>query len=258
MQKPAFCILHFAFCIAMAGTAKSRRSSIDLEEIAPNRFLINNQHIHWLLRREGTIAGKLFELTSWRRDGLLARLREREFKVRTLADMADALPAPPSTPPPIVGTGWRPLVSAIERFSHFDLRNLRWHPLESEQRDGEIGVTIYSGWVLRRRKGRGAASFYLAIGERGGGVGLQLLDETKAMLIGYAQALALDDRPLLAERHGSQIVLPDIDLPPPHRTLLQRVASEYDGRLLVDETTWPLAQQVFERLGMRLRIADEL
>jgi hypothetical protein len=240
----------------MARTSKSRRSSLDLEEIAPNRFLIHNQQIHWLLKSEGTIAGKLFELTSWRRDGLLARLREREFKVRTLADLVTGLPAPPNAPPPIEGVGWRPLTSSIERISHFDLRNLRWHPLEPEQRAGETGVTIYGGWVLRRRKGRGAASFYLAFGERSGGIGLRPLDETKATLIGYAQALSLDNRPLLAKRYGNQIMLPDVDLPPPYRTLLARVASEHDGRLLVDEKLWPLAQDVFERLGLRLNIVD--
>jgi hypothetical protein len=240
----------------MARTSKQRRSSIDLEEIAPNRFLAHNQEIRWLLKGEGALSGPFFELTTWRREGLLARLRERGFIVRTLIDLAAALPAPPAAPPPIGGAGWRPFTSAIERISHFDLRNLRWHPLVPDQRDGVTGVTIYSGWALRRRKGRGPASYYLGRAERGGGVGLQPIEETEAVLVGYAQALELDDRPLLAERHGDEILLPDVDLPPPHRALLQRFGIQRDARLLVDERTWPIAQEVFGRLGIRLRIED--
>jgi hypothetical protein len=196
----------------------------------------------------------LFELTTWRHEGLLARLRERGFKVLTLADLVAGLPAPPALAP-IGGPGWRPLSSAIEQLSHFDLRSLRWRPLEPVSRDGAPGVTIYDGWALRRRKGRGAASFYLAVRERSGGVGLRPLDETKAILVGYAQALALDDRPLLVDRRGDLILLPDIELPPPYRAVLRRIARESDARLLVDERGWPLAQEVFGKLGVRLTIA---
>jgi hypothetical protein len=233
-----------------------QRPALDFEEIAPNRFMLHNPHTRVLLKGEGTIAGRLFELTTWRRDGLLARLRERGFKVRTLADMTAALPALPP-PPPIGGAGWRPLASTIEQFSHFDLRNLRWRPLAPEQRDGVNGVMVCAGWVLRRRKGRGAASYYLALAERGGGIGLRALDETTALVSGYAQAAALDDRPLLAGRHDQQIVLPDVDLPPAHVAVLRRVATESDKELLVDERGWELAQAVFGKLGVRLRVEDE-
>jgi hypothetical protein len=241
----------------MARSSKQqRRPAVGLEEIAPGRFLIHDPQVSRLLKGEGTLSGRLFELTTWRREGLLARLRGRGFKVLTLADLAASLPGPPS-PPPIGGPGWRQLSSAIEQISRFDLLNLRWHPLELEISDGAPGVTIYDGWVLRRRKGRGAASFYLAIRERGGGVGLQPLDETSAILAGYAQALALDDRPLLVERRGDRMLLPQVMLPPPHRSLLLRVATEGEQGLLVDESGWPLAQEVFEKLGVRLRIERE-
>lgn len=231
-----------------------RRPALDLEEIAPNRFMLYNPNISVLLKGEGAIAGRLFELTTWRREGLLARLRERGFKVRTLADMTAALPVLPP-PPPIGGAGWRPLTSTIEQFSHFDLRNLRWRSIAPEQRHGTSGVTLCAGWVLRRRKGRGPASYYLALAERAGGIGLRSLDETTALLSGYAQAAVLDDRPLLAEQRGKQILLPDVDLPPAHATLLRRVATESDEGLLVDEHNWTLAQAVFERLDVRLRVA---
>jgi len=206
-----------------------------------------------LLKGEGNLRGRSFELTSWRREGLLARLRARGFAVRTLADWAAALPAAQRAPR-IDGAGWRPLTSSIEQISHFDLRNLRWRPLAPERRDGVVGVTLYAGWVLRRRKGRGPASYYLALGERGGGIGLQPLDETEAILAGYAQALELDSRPLLAERRDDRILLPDVELPPPHRALLQRVATPNDQGLFVDAAAWPLARAVFARMGVELQL----
>jgi hypothetical protein len=239
----------------MARLAKrQQRAAVGLEEIAPGRFLVHDPQVHRLLKDEGTFSGRLFEMTTWRREGLLARLRERGFKVLMLADLVAALPSPP-IPPPIGRSGWRPLSSAIEQISHFDLRNLRWHPLEPESRDGVPGVTIYDGWALRRRKGRGAASFYLAARERGGGIGLRPLDETSAILIGYAQALTHDDRPLVVERRADLILLPDIELPPAYRVVLQRIAREDDAGLLVGESGWPLAQDMFSRLGIRLTIA---
>jgi hypothetical protein len=239
----------------MVRASKQRRPALDLEEIAPNRFLVHNSGAKGMLKGEGTIEGGLFKLTTWRREGLLARLRERGFHVRTLADLAASLPSPP-LPPPIDGPGWRQLTSAIEQISHFDLRNLRWHPLTPDTRDGALGVIVYAGWILRRRKGRGAASYYLALAERGGGIGLKPLNETDAILAGYAQALAFDERPLLAEWRGDQILLPDVVLPPPHRALLQRIATESDEGPLVDERLWPLAREVFERLGVLLTVED--
>src|SRR5262245_51373202 len=110
----------------MAQSSKQkRRSAISLEEIAPGRFLIHDAQLSGLLKGEGTLTGRLFELTTWRREGLLARLRERGFNVLTLPDLVAQLPGL-SQPPPIGGPGWRPLASPIEQISHFDLRNLRW------------------------------------------------------------------------------------------------------------------------------------
>jgi hypothetical protein len=226
-----------------------------MEEIAPNRFLIHDTRIHAVLKGEGEIDGRLFDLTTWRRDGLLARLRERGFAVRTLADRINALPHPPA-PPPIGAPLWRPFASAIEQFNHFDLRRLRWHPLTPDTRDGVRGVVVYDGWVLRRRKGRAMSSFYLAFKERGGGAGLRSLEETKAMLTGYAQALALDPRPWLVEERGDELLLPDVELPPLYHAVLAILARESAEGWLVDRHGWPLAQALFERLGARLRVVD--
>ena len=247
---------HAAFGIGMVRSHKqTRRAAIDLEEITPNRFLVHNVNAKGVLKGEGTFEGRLFELTTWRREGLLARLRERGFRVRTLVDELGGLPDPPA-PPSIGGLGWRPLTSPIEQISNFDLRNLRWHPLTPEVRDGEAGVSVYAGWVLRRRKGRGAGSYYLALAERDGGIGLQSLDETTAILTGYAQAMAFDDRPLVVEQHGDHVRLPDVELPPPHRAVLLRIARRTGAGLEVDRRGWPLAQELFLRLGVRLRVEE--
>lgn len=216
-----------------------------------------------MLKSEGVITGRLFELTGWRRDGLMARLRAQGFVVRTLADRVEALPAPP--PPPPIGTaGWRALTHSLEQIFHFDLRNLRWHHLDEQEREGQRGVVIYSGWVLRRRKGRGTASFYLAVAERHGGIGLSPLDETQALLAGYAQAVAFDPRALLAERYAPSgategrelIALPDVDLPSAYRNLLDQISERSPQGRLVDKHGWALAGEMFARLGIRLLLDD--
>lgn len=234
---------------------KQRRGAIDLEEIGPNRFHVFEMRAAALLKGEGELNDREFRLTSHRRDGLLARLRERSYRVSTLADQIEALPPPPP-PPPIGPMGWRALASEIEQFSHFDLRRLRWHPLAPEPRDGARAVAIYGGWVLRRRKGRGASSYYLALAERAGGIGLRPLDETTALLTGYAQSLALDDRPLLVERRDGRYLLPNVELPPPYRALLSRCARATEAGPETDAEGWPLAQELFLRLGVRLRVED--
>jgi len=227
----------------------TRHQSIDLEEIAPNQFLIHTARIKILLKDEGDISGRLFILTTWRRDGLLARLRSRGFVVLTLADRVERLPALPE--PPVIGEAqWRPLAHSAERFSMFGTESLRWEPIAAEERDGARGVMLRGGWVLRRRKGRGPPTFYLAVAEPAS-VGLRALDETMALLTGYAQAAARGTL-LVAQRENDHFRLPDVELPPPHRALLQRIAAS-DGMFVVDQQGWPLAQELFARLGVRLQ-----
>jgi hypothetical protein len=241
----------------------TRRGSLDIDEIAPNHFLLHNSHVASVLKGEGHLKGRFFELTTWRREGLLARLRARGFAVRTIADRLEALPEPPAAPP-IGAAGWRPLTHAIEQISHYDLRRLRWHPLAPQPRDGVTGVVIYDGWAVRRRKGRGSASFYLAFRERGGGIGLRPLDETTAVLIGIAQSVEHDPRPLLAERRllpgsgqgGEALLLPDIELPPAYRDTLALFTTASPEGLLADQQGWPLAQDLFGHLGITLTTDD--
>ncbi len=235
---------------------QARRGSLDMDEIAPNHFLVHNSHVTNVLKGEGLVKGRFFELTTWRREGLLARLRERGYTVRTIADRLAALPQPP-VPPAIGGAGWRPLTNAIEQISNFDLRRLHWHPLPPQLRGGVTGVVIYEGWALRRRKGRGPASYYLAFKERSGSIGLRSLDETTAILIGIAQSLDHDPRPLLVEQSGEALLLPDVELPPAYRDTLALFSTSSPTGALVDRQSWPLAQELFGRLGIRLTIDDD-
>ncbi len=231
--------------------ARSRTSQPDIEEVSPGRFLLHTQRGNSTLRGEGTIEGRWFELQSQRREGLLARLRERGLYVRTLADRFDELPDLPA-PVPIGDWGWRPLVSLNERYSYFDAYDLRWQPLEPQERDGQSGVAMRGGWAVRRRKSRGPASYYLVQAGRKGTIDLQPLEVTRALLIGYAQGAALDSRPLPAEWYGDELLLPDVELPAPHQVLLRLFVHESPAGLLVSQPAWPTVQELFSRLGVRI------
>jgi hypothetical protein len=67
----------------------------DIEEIAPGRFIVRDARANSMLKGEGQLEGQRFTLTSQRRAGLLARLRERGFRVHSLEDRIAALPRPP-------------------------------------------------------------------------------------------------------------------------------------------------------------------
>jgi hypothetical protein len=225
-----------------------KQHAIDLEEIAPDQFLIHTPRVKMFLKDEGDIAGRLFTLTTWRREGLLARLRARGFVVQTLADRIERLPALPE-PPTLGEAQWRPLVHAAERFSMFGTEHLRWEPIADEERGGARGVMLRGGAVLRRRKGRGPAAFYLAVAEPAS-VGLRALDETTALLTGYAQAATHGAR-LVAHPENDHFRLPEVELPAPHRALLRRIAAS-DDMFVVARPSWPLAQELFAHLGVRL------
>lgn len=239
----------------MSKVRRQGQPAPDLEEIRPNRFIIHEPRLAGLLRGEGTIEGRSFELTTWRRDGLLGRLRQRGFQIATLADQIEALPTPPPAPP-LQGPCWRALTTPIERFSVFDPQTLAWLPLPPETRDGAQVVVARAGQVLRRRKGRGAPAFYLGLAERGGTLGLSPLDETEALLAGYAQAADQPSLRLEAVRAGQDDLwrLPEVELPPPHRSLLRRLLQERGGANTVGRSGLALAQELFARLGVRLGV----
>lgn len=234
---------------------KKRRSSFDLEEIRPHRFLIHNPAVRPTLKGEGEINGNVFDLTSWRRDGLLARLRNQGHAVSTLADQVSKLPNLPP-PAPLGAEALRPLSNTIDRYSYFDPLALAWVPVEPRDEGGQRVVALRDGWVVRRRRGRGLASYHRAFVERSGGVGLRPLDELEALLAGYAQATANGGRELLVRREGKEYLLPDVVLPRPFEEVLGHFAKQTPAGWRVAERGAPLAQDLFAHLGLLLRVLE--
>ncbi len=200
-----------------------------------------------LLRGEGEINGRIFELQTWRRDGLLARLRERGISVLTLAQKIAALPPLP-TPPPAGPLIWRPL-AAGERFSSFSPATLRWEPLAEEERAGVRGVVLPAGQPLRRRRGRGPADYYLVYADRHGGAALRSLNADQALLIGYAQ---LPVATISVQVSPDDLWLPPIDLPVPHHDLLRLLAVPHEKGMRFGRSALPLVSELLLRLGITL------
>lgn len=227
--------------------------SADLEEIAPNLFLLHTPRVGWMLKGEGERLGRRFELHTWRRDGLLARIRANGFRVVTLEDRVAALPDLPDAPP-LDDVIWRPLIQATERLSYFDSDTLLWQAAPADERNGVAGVLLRIGWVIRRRKGRGVPIYYLSFAA-GNGIRLEQTDESGALLHGYAQAAA-QRMTVAAEQRAEGLLLPRIEIPHAHQVLLRSQAHHTGEGLIVEERAWPLAQAVFERLGVELVIRD--
>jgi hypothetical protein len=220
----------------------------DLEEVRPGRFIVHNPLAGSTLRGEGEREGDRFTLTSWRREGLIGRLRARQFKVLTLADQVDALPAlPPAAPlgPPAP----RPL-AAGERVSVF-AGPRGWEPApEAPGRPGEIALR--PGWVIRRRKGRGPGDYYLVAPGT-----LRPLGEEAAIAQGYAQlALAGPTAVALATGDDGRATLADLPLPPEHRALLGRLADRTGDSWHIADGAAELVAELLARLGVKLRVTQ--
>jgi hypothetical protein len=231
------------------------RPPADLEEIAPRRFLVRNKNAYRLLKGEGTFQGMMFELTTWRREGLLARLRENGFVVHTLSDQVQALPGLP--PPVPIGEAAPYPARPRDAYSYFDPERLAWEPLEAETRGQQTVVLLRAGWVARRRRHRTGGDYYRVLSDHSGTLRLARLSETEALMAGYAQAAARRAHPLpiRTDRHqqeGHQYYLPLLVLPAPHHALLQKIAEATEQGWKVNHHTLSLACQVYERLGVRL------
>ena len=223
---------------------------IDLDEVRTNRFLIHNAKAKILLRGEGVTVGNIFELTSWRRDGLIARLRVRGFNVRTIDDRIAKLPPLPE-PAPYGESGIRELQHPKEQYSRFDLQRLRWIDVEPQPGTREVQLAV--GWVLRRRRGRGHADYYLGTLEKSGRIGLFPLSETAALLMGYAQATAEGERTIHLESVKEGHRLPgSLLLPPPHREVLKAIGIRSQGETIIPPEGMEQAQQLFGLLRLVL------
>ncbi|MBC8164175.1 MAG: hypothetical protein H7Z42_23445 [Roseiflexaceae bacterium] len=225
-----------------------RPKSPDIEEITPSHFLVHNDNAFSVLRGEGERRGKLFELTTWRREGLLGRLELRGYTVLTLDKRIEALPAMPQ-PLPLGESGWRLQSGEAERLSVFDLASRQWQLVVFERGELGVGATVQAGQVLRRRKGRGAASYGLAVSERAGTIGTQTLTETPALLLGHAQSPPLALRP---HHEGEMVLLPVLLLPTPYREFLHRVAEETPLGWRIPPVGLPFATRALAQLGLTL------
>lgn len=233
----------------MKGSRSSAPQLPAVEEVSPDRYVIRDPRARPILNGEGELRGPIFELRSWRRDGLVARLRKIELAVLTLEDQIAGLPPLPADTG-AHACGWRALSSASERFSSFDHTSLTWAPILPTLRDGQAGIAAAAGQPLRRRKSRGASDFFLAAEERGGGLALRPVDEALALLAGYAIVQRAGAPIVRLARHGDQVQIPLIDLPPPHRELLARCATHTRDGWLTSGRGWDLAQALLGRLGL--------
>lgn len=225
----------------------------DMDEIGINSFIIHNAKVRPWLKGEGVTVGNHFELLTWRREGLLARLKMRGFNVRTIGDRIRYLPPLPE-PAPIGEFRVRELQHPKERYAYFDLIYLRWHEVEPGD---DRKVRFRTGWVLRRRRGRGHADYYLAIPEKGDKIGLLPLSETDALLMGYAQATEHGERPITLERVDSGFQIPEtLMIPPPHREVLKILTSRSKERGTVPPEGLSYLQELFGSLGLRLQVPE--
>lgn len=222
---------------------------VDLQEIRPNRFLIYNTKAKLYLRGEGVTVGNQFELTTWRREGLLGRLRMHGFKVHTINDRIAALPQLPEAVP-VGDESVRGLQHPKERFACFDLATLRWREIEAVTEARE--VMLREGWVLRRRRGRGNPSYYIATLEKPGRIGLKPQTETDALLMGYAQTTARGTRSIVVPAVEDEHRLPGLLLPPPHREVLKAITNRHEESTTIPAQGWEQAQALFGTLRLAL------
>lgn len=233
--------------------SKRRRGApADLEEVRPGLFFVFNPAAGPILRGEGEREGDRFRLTTWRREGLIARLRAKGFVVLTLADQIAALPAlPPAAPPgpPVV----RSLASG-ERISYFAPpapgQPLGWQPAPRD--DAPAAVSLREGWVVRVRKGRGPGAYYLVRRNT-----LTPLAEDEALRRGLAQVALAGPAPIRTTRAEGGYMLPELPLPAAHRTTLSRIADRSSQGWLVAAEAIPLAEALLARAGLSLEVTEE-
>ncbi len=219
----------------------------DVEEVHPDLFVVHNPAAGPVLRGEGLREGDRFHLTTWRRDGLIARLRNRGFVVLTLSDQIAALPPLPDIAPP--GEPFTRQLAPDERISHFAADPPGWHPAPSS---APGHVSLREGWIIRRRRGRGPAEYY-----RAGRGALTPLDETVALRLGYALIERQGGASLSASRTAEGWLLPDVPVPAEYRRLLGRFATHTRDGWLIAGAALPLATALFARLGLRVRAEVE-
>lgn len=230
---------------------------VALEECAPNVFIVHDIRVRPFLQGEGERDGNRFVLTSWRRDGLFARLRERGLDVSTFASQIHDLPALPPVTVPDLPPRWYRLGHADERWSMYDPATRQIGACVPDTTQSQAGVWLTPGAVVRRRRGRGAGEWYAVTAQGADALQFRHLSDDDAILAGLAQASCYDHAPLqLIPTAPDQVILVTPILP----VVYQRCA----GRWATSDrhgTTWqlqpaqlPLMHQLLARLAIAVAL----
>ena len=226
----------------------------DLDEIRPDRFIINNDKLRPVLRGEGVTVGKFFELVTWRREGLIGRIRMRGFNVRTLEDRVTALRGIKHVDPP-GPEGARVLHHPKERIAHFDSTRLHWCDLPTVDHGGKPAVRIASNIAIRRRKSRGHADYYITAPVVNGEINFLPTKEIAALIHAYSQ-IAQEHPPVLRYTLADDIYsIPrqQAQLPEPHQEVLDMLAVDKAEPWRIPAPVIELAAGVFAKLGIDLQ-----
>ncbi len=231
-------------------------SRVALEECAPNVFIVHDIRVRPFLHGEGTYDGNRFVLTSWRRDGIFARIRERGLDVASLDTQITTLPALPAAPRIAEHPRWQGLGHPDERWSYYDPTRRTVAACDAVIHDQQHGVWIHPGWVVRRRRGRGAGDWYRSAAQGAHALQYTRIDDDAALLCGLAQAARYPHPPLPITWQAPDVVVIVTPLIPLH---YQQCAKRWaTGNR--DGTTWqmPAAHLVWmQRLLSRLGIASD-
>lgn len=231
---------------------RSERARIhaDLDEIAPNTFIIHNDKVRPVLRGEGVTIGHTFQLVSPRRGGLLGRLKLRGFNVRTLDSRFARLPHLPPAPP--LGETLFREANARERWSSFDIDNLRWREIEPTQQETKTVLPFRIGQIVRRRRSRTGGEYFQIDRAKTGQINLLPLSDSEAILRGYAQATQDSDIEIDVIQRDTGYVLPlDFVLPQSFLSMLKCTGKSSPEGLLIDAAGWPFALRTLHRLNLR-------
>jgi hypothetical protein len=197
-----------------------------LEEYAPNHFMVHDIRVRPFIRGEGDVEGNRFVMTSWRRDGLMARLAERGLVMVTIESLTESLPALPAPFPIADEARWQPLGHPSERWSFYDPRQRAVVACETVSHADQQGVWLYPGCMVRRRRGRGLAEWYRSQVQGAHTLQYTPLDEDSAVLQGLSQACAYTHDPIALRASATGAVVVEIPyLPRAHQAVLARCAT---------------------------------
>jgi len=222
---------------------------VALEECAPNVFIVHDIRVRPFLHGEGDYVGNRFVLTSWRRDGLFARIRERGLEVASLDAQIAALPALPVMPPLHDAARWHLLGHDDERWSYYDATTRAIATCAVTRHHERMGVALIPGWVVRRRRGRGAGEWYRTAPQGTDTIQFSRVDEDTAVLCGLAQAALQHHAPLVVTNVAPDVVqLVTPVLPQPYQHCAKRWATGTR-----DGTTWQMPSTHLDWMHRLLR-----